>query len=273
MASDNRRKALGEVISLEAWHEPFSKADKKVDLFVDVAFTTGRLGGEEGSEVRFILGLRAAEVVVIVPPGEPAKVDRGSVKRDAPSTNVKLTASQATHKKTKAKGSASSALSNLKAKIAASGTIEGEVGAAEETRIAVTEAVQNMRLLHTLGADGNHRWTVSAVGEDPLHGRPWVSEKKPRLKVIDQRSDRTTGLAPVITVEIRCRREDLVISNIELKDLKGFADRVRRDNRRNREAAAQAVIRTRLFEEGLLGGDNEDRYAVMVLASIMAESD
>ncbi|MNL78616.1 hypothetical protein D3C87_2050490 [compost metagenome] len=77
-------------------------------------------------------------------------------------------------------------------------------------------------------------------------------------------------------MEVRCRREDLLITNLELKTPKrrkslfGKPDTAAEENN---VLAAHAVIRTRLFEEGLFRGESDDRYAVMTLASIQAESE
>lgn len=273
MSNDNRRRALGEVVSLEAWHAPFSKTEQKVDLCVDVAFLTGRLGGEAESEVWFELQLQQAEILVVIPPSEPAKVDVASVSRDAPQIEAKLSRDQTVKTKAKTKISGKTKLGLTSAKVDVQAEAETGLEADNSLRVAVVEAVKNMRLLHSLGPDGHHRWTVSTPDRTPLHGRPWNAAKSPRLKVIDQRTDRAKGLPPAIQVEVRCRREDLMISNIALKQIDGLGDRLRRDNRRNKEAAAEAVIRTRLFEEGLLAGDSSDRFAILTLASVTAQSD
>lgn len=271
MSNDNRRRALGEVVSLEAWHAPFSKAEKKVDLCVDVAFLSGRLGGEVHSEVWFVLQLRQAEVVVIIPATEPAKIDLNSVSRDTPQIEAKLSRDQTVRKNARAKVSSKAKLGvgGLGATVQAGA--EAGLESDDRTRISMVEAVKNMRLLYSL-SDGHPRWAISTADDAPLNGRPWDAVKAPRLKVIDTRADRTKGLPPSIQVEVRCRREDLVISDIRLKNIKGVGDRLRRDNPRNKLVAAEAVIRTRLFEEGLLKGDSDDRFAVLTLASIAAET-
>src|SRR5205823_1663756 len=82
--SSNRRRAFAEIVSLDAWHEPFSEASSKVDLHADVVFETARVGGEDDSPVRFRLSMRRAEVVIVIPEWEPVGVDKASVSRDNP---------------------------------------------------------------------------------------------------------------------------------------------------------------------------------------------
>ena len=270
---NNRSKTLSEIVSLEAWHDPFCKKNKSVDVHVDVAFLSGRLGGEDASEVRFVLELRQAEIVVIIPPTEPARVQTTSVSRDAPLVDGRLVREKKfrTEKKIKIEGAAKGGAKG----VSLSGAAGAGIGAVQTDQLQaeLTEAVRNMRILHSLGPDQQHRWNVSSITNDQsLIGRPWDAAAAPRLKVIDTRLDRERGLAPVVKVEVRCRREDLVISQIELKNCSGL-ELLKLGLGRNKEAAAEAVIRSRLLEEGLLSGDIEDRFAVLTLASIEAQSD
>jgi len=51
--SDNRRRLFAEVVSVEAWHDPFSPKVPKVNLCADVVFGEARVGGDIESPVRF----------------------------------------------------------------------------------------------------------------------------------------------------------------------------------------------------------------------------
>lgn len=270
----NWSKTLNEIVSLEAWHDPFNKKNKRVDVHVDVAFLSGRLGGEDASEVRFILELRQAEIVVMIPPTEPARVDPGSVSRDAPQVEAKLVREKKFKRETHTKLGGAAKMDGDGVSLSASTGAGVSAAKTDQLRSELTEAIKNMRILHSLGPDKQHRWSVASITKDgALTGRPWDASEAPRLKVIDTRPDRERGLAPVVKVEVRCRREDLIIRNIQLKNVTGLEDRLKRGSRRNREVAAEAVIRSRLLEEGLLSGDIEDRFAILTLAAIEAQSD
>ena len=65
MADDNRKRALADVVTVDAWHAEFSNDAPRVDLHIDVVFGVGRIGGGESAGVRFRLSLRRAEVVVV----------------------------------------------------------------------------------------------------------------------------------------------------------------------------------------------------------------
>lgn len=47
--SNNRTRVLGEVLSLDAWHDPFRCNGETSGVFVELSFHEGRLGGEESN--------------------------------------------------------------------------------------------------------------------------------------------------------------------------------------------------------------------------------
>src|SRR2546423_71274 len=104
---DNRRRAFADVVSIDAWHPPFSDQVSRVDLHADVVFGTARIGGENESAVRFRLSVKRAEIVVVVPDSEPVGVDRSSVSRDAPEFEGRLTEIVERTSQASLKGSAS----------------------------------------------------------------------------------------------------------------------------------------------------------------------
>lgn len=283
MSDHNHRRAFSEVVSLEAWHDSFCEAVEAADLHVAVAFLTGRLGGRPEDEVRFQLSLKRAEVLVIVPPGEPARVDPRSVSRDGPMRTIETSQSLTTNSKTSAQGSA-----NLSAKLTdlAAGlglAINAEESTNRELALKIASQIKGMAVQHSTTGEGHHQWSVtpppdlgrprpSAGPSGVLSGAPWDGGADKRLTVVDTRANRDRGLAPSIRVEIRCRREDLHISDIELKDEKAWREIKRKPNQRNKIAAAEAIIRSRLFSEGLFRDDFDERYATMTLASITAQS-
>ena len=70
--SDNRKRALADLVTIDVWHDDFGK--RRVNLHADVVFGTARVGGESESQVRFRLSVKRAEVVVIVPDFEPVSI-------------------------------------------------------------------------------------------------------------------------------------------------------------------------------------------------------
>ncbi|WP_199084650.1 hypothetical protein [Bosea sp. ASV33] len=267
--SDNRRRALAEVASLEAWHESFTSSRKAAALHVDVSFDVGRIGGEEGSGVRFRLALRRAEVVVIIPPGEPASIDPTSVSRD--NRSVKVSTQKTVSSKEKREVGANALLKAdqhlVKGRLAAKAFYA--LGGKSQTLIKIAENATAMRIRHKLDSEGNHCWTIEPSAEQALSGKPWSADKAPRAKVNDDRPKGSPSLAPSVRVELRCRREDLLITDIQIDrpGWKALGDPFGR----NKELAAEAVIRTRLAQAGLLTGDISDPFAMITVSATIAE--
>lgn len=272
MSRHNRTRSLADIVGIQAWHKQFSRNKRKADLHIDVVFLAGRMGGGTTGDVRFKLSLKSAEVVVVIPPLEPLKVDIASVARDAPQQDVNLTNTVKSSRKSKGKAQAELKVNFTRPRVALEGGGSKETADSQERVTAVTQQLQGMTLVHSQTAEGDHRWTVTPNGSSTLLGRPWDATKRPRLKLVDQRSNRDDPLSPTVRVEVRCRREDLEITDIHLSD-ESLMDVIKAGgSQRNRQAAAEALIRTRLFEEGLVSGDMRDPYALMVLADIQAES-
>ncbi|QDH72089.1 hypothetical protein [Brevundimonas sp. M20] len=267
---------MAEIVTLEAWHEKFDGATERADLHVNVAFTAGRIGGKATDKVRFRLMLKQAEVVIVIPPSEPAKVDPRSVRRDTRAREGVATQTRETDLQ-------GSTTAGGKLKLGASGVEAGldfdasaAASAKAATSVIVTEALREMMVVHGLDEDGtSHRWTITPAIGDELVGQPWRSEEEPRLTVVDMRVDRDRHIPPSIRVEVRCRREDLIITDIVMTDEAKWSVLQLNPQHRNRMAAAEAYLRNRLFEERLLegaDGDMSNPFARMTLAVVLAES-
>ena len=216
MSDNNRRRALAEVVSIDAWHDEFTSTTLKVALHVDVVFETGRIGGETESPVRFRLNVKQADVVVVIPESEPLKVEKKSVSRDAPQIL---------------------------------GGIAETIELATDASIEATDISAALRLISVTQSntpDGQYRWSLRPCQGKVLEGRPWNANESPRLQIIDQRKDPRKGIPPTLRAEVRCRREDLLITEITLKDSSILEKAKNKIGFRNRFAAAEAYIRDRL---------------------------
>jgi len=270
--SDNRKRAFADVVTIDAWHDDFDDDRCRVDLHADVVFGTARVGGEAESPVRFRLSVKHAEVVVVIPDTEPVSVDRKSVSRDSPELEAHLTAIVEESSQLHGKGTVSASASSVA--LAASAAIEGGAQASRSAskKIEVSGAIQLMLVRQSKTAEGYYRWSIEPRAIKALEGRPWDAVKQPRLTLVDRRKDRSKGIPPSVRVEVRCRREDLSIDDLEIKD-EGIWEAVkRRAGFRNRMAAAISYIRDHLSAEGLEVRNIEDAFGHVTLASVTAES-
>lgn len=269
----NQKQGLADVVTVDAWHDAFGNGAETADLHVDVVFMSGRFGGRAQEDVRFRLSLKAAEVVVVLPAHEPAAIDPRSVSRDAPSMSGQDNETRKSSRQASAnlglKGDA--AATGMSA--AASAGLEAGAAVSRERTLEITRAITGMTATQSRTDDGDYRWTVTPTIGAVLEGRPWSSDV-PRLAIRDLRTDPALTLPPALRVEVRCRREDLHISDIALRDEGRWNVMKLSPHHRNKMKAAEALIRTRLFEEGLMTGteDLSDPYARMTLTVVAVES-
>ena len=270
---DNRRRAFADVVSIDAWHDPFGSDAGAVDLHADIVFGTARVGGEPESAVRFRLSIKRAELVVIIPETEPVKIDRNSVARGAKGPDGKMVETFETSAQGHMKAVASSSIGPTNV----SGATSAEIGAAANIqaskKIEITATVEFMKVTQSKTADDNYRWTIEPGQQRTLDGRPWDGVKEPRLKLIDLRANRSKGIPPSVRVEVRCRREDLAIEELEAKDVNAWQLLTARAGFSNRLAAAESYIRDRLAEEGFQIRNLEEKFAELVLGAVTAEFD
>jgi len=268
---NNRKRAFAEVVSVEAWHKAFSTDNAKADLHADVVFGTARIGGEAESAVRFRLRMKRADIVVVISETEPVEVEKQSVSRDSPQLHAHFS-------KTSDRLSGIAAGANAGAKASADGVaISIQAQASARTEITKTEKIELsgdlglMKVTQSKTSDGHYRWTIEALVDGYLDGRPWDGANAPRLKLIDRRRDPGRGIPPSVRVEVRCRREDIEILDLKIKDEGIWAGAKAKVGFQNRMKAAEAYIRDQLAREGLQVDNINDIFGELTFASTTAE--
>ncbi len=272
MNQRNRKRSLADVVGVEAWHDGFSAKSGKAKLHIDVVFGKARMGSVPSDRVQFRLALKQAEVVIVIPPGEPLGVDPASVVRDAPEVKGVMT-----HRSETENGAALDAGLRLGIDPA---TLGGKVklGASARRKTSQRQVLESaaklagLEVKHMRNSEGEHRWIIGPGVGALLDGRPWPSDK-PRLKLVDRRAASFRALEPTVRVEVRCRREDLEIIDIRFKDIARQQAFLCREGRRNRIAAAEALIRSHLLQEGLIDpkADLSDDFLELTLADTIVE--
>lgn len=270
----NRQRIFTEVVTIDAWHQEFSSRGMQVDLHADVVFGEGRIGGEADSPVRFRLQIKRAQLVLVVPETEPVKIDKNSVWRTGIAEQGKQTKTIAEQTRNERSFNA-----GLGFKAGPSG-IEGSVdvkasGQAQNTRDTQTKATIEqdycaIDILCKPDGSGSYLWEFRGKDGAPLRNRPFDPIKNPLLRLIDIRSQGSNSLPPSVRLELRCRREDLVIEDIVVKDGSLFDNLKKLAGHDPKMRAAEAYIRTKLRELGLTVGEIADPYAKLTLASTTA---
>lgn len=268
--SGNRRRLFADLVNIDAWHEPFGVA-ACVDLHADVVFGSARLGGEAESPIRFRLKAKRAEVLVVVPDTEPLAVDKKSVSRDAPNIRVNDGDMVKRGKTLKAKAGIVGHITQKKAALGLDAVASAESELSSEHTTEVTRESGQMRVMQSKTGDGYYRWILEPADGSYLYGRPWDASQVSRLKLIDLRADKSSPIPPCVRVEVRCKREDLEIEGLVLKDETLWQSVQARVGYQNRVAAAEAYIRNKLAQEGLEVRNFDDLFGDLTLGSVIAE--
>ncbi len=252
---DNRKKALAGVVSIEVWHAEFTKGRRTVNLHVDVTFKEGRIGAEAESPVTFRLNLMRAEIVAIVPENEPCEIPRNSVDRDS-GYPKQLTVSTSEHER-----------HTKQAKISKKPSVGKKH---QETHgLRVSAKMSPLTITHSISEDGFHCWQVHDPIGETLRGKPWDASRQPRLKIKDTRRDASRGIPPSVRVQVRCRREDMKITDITRKKDTPLKNMIHG----NRMAAAEAYIKEQLqLIEFDASGDIRLPFTEIVVADVFAEN-
>ena len=258
------------MVTIEAWHDDFGKP--RVNLHADVVFGTARLGGEAESPVRFRLRVKRAEVIVIVPDSEPVSIDRLSVSRDSPELHGRLKEAFAKKSQGGVKGGLSASLSKLGFSGKASAEAQAEATVSASKEFEMSGDVPLISVTQSKTADGHYRWSLEPHNSRALEGRPWDAMQQPRLALQDNRKDRSSGIPPTVRVEVHCKREDLEIEDLVIKDESQWKAVKRGLGSGNKMAAAESYIRDRLMSEGLDVVNIEDVFGQITLGSVIAES-
>ncbi|SCX79964.1 hypothetical protein [Rhizobium sp. NFACC06-2] len=266
----NRKRILSEVISLEAWQQPGGNPSQ-VNLHADVVFKEGRIGGEEASKIRFRLSVRRAELIVIIPENEPLVAIPSSVARD--SIAIEGTKTSRVHRTSGMSSSAklSSKLSTLGVRAELDGNINASMNSDAEEVFEKKQLLRPISVEQSLTVDGHYRWEMFSEVNSVLRGRPWKVIEEPRLTLVDKRVDQRKGIPPVVNIRVRCLREDIVISDISIKDEGKWSMIKSGSFFKNKLIAAQAYIRSMLVSEGLNSGDLSDPFCSIDLAYIAVD--
>ena len=117
-----------------------------------------------------------------------------------------------------------------------------------------------MRVAHSRTKEG-YLFRIEPNRGDRLDGQPWSADI-PRAKLRDTKADRKRGEPPEVTIDIRCRREDLIIEDIQFKDT-SFIDFLKLP--RAKRIAVEQYIKAEIERVGLYCGDLAEPFSRIVL--------
>lgn len=271
MARDtNERRALSSLFSVDAWTVKADE-DGRTSLCVDVTFSVAKMGGDGKAPVSFVLRLRRAEIVVIMPVMGEYVVDPQTVARLLPGKK-KVERSYKMSREGAVEAGLSIGAKGVSGKMGA----EGKVSASESVEVSSERLIRDILSKHGKTHDGHYAWElVPSKSDSVLEGPAWDATEEPRFGMVDKRSakrkadDARNQIPPVIKVQVRCRREDLDIDDIRVADEEKQIWLSQRKQQDKRLAAAESYIRNALIEVGLMPPDLSGDYVELVLADCL----
>lgn len=260
--TNNPRRALAETVSLIAWQSEFDGKTALADLFIDVTFDEGRIGGEDaGAPVRFRLSLRQAEVHINRDLAGVLNFPPAHLARRQPTTGTRT---KTVERKGTIKGNIDGSMSFTGLSGGVGGAAAGEVAFADKAEL--TQPVATMEVTHRATADG-YAFVIRPRSGDRLEGPAWSTEL-PKAKIHDSGHKRKRGEPPDVRVELRCRREDLIIENVEFVDSQALPfwklDRAK-------QVAIEQYLKEELSRVGFDVGTLSEPFAQLILADVTPE--
>ncbi|WP_375264208.1 hypothetical protein [Palleronia sp.] len=272
---DNKRRSLGRLAITRAWFDPIpDRSPPRYSFHMDVTFQQERLGGGPNDPVRFQVGLKRCELVVMLPRGEERlKIDPRTIAVGQTTTDVTIR---------RATSATSEVSAGAGLGVGASGATGSANFSAKAKRSRSVEATSEEILPVLLGTrsestDGHQSWNIARMdGAEVLEGLLWNANKdEPRFELIDGRPpavrdrEERTGLHATVTIEVRCKRQDLEVTEVSLTDPEESKTFARLTNRRKATKVAEAFIKKKLQEEGLRVGDVHEQYSDMVIGDLI----
>jgi len=251
----NNPRGFAETVSIEAWRTPFDQTTGVADLHVDVVFGEGRIGSHK-TPVHFRMRLTRAEVRLVR--------DGLSVLRFKPETLARapmLSSEKSSTVKTKTRGRLAGALEATAQRVGVSFKASGSAERTHEDKMTSTVVVGAMEFQHRVIEDG-YAFSITPTVGAVLKGQPWDPDL-PRVSIRDSGHPRGRDEPPEPRVEVRCRREDLVIEDIHFTDREeGFFSRLDKA----KQLAVEAYLRDQVLRLGVDVGDMSHPFTEILLA-------
>lgn len=246
------QQPLAELVALDPW---FSSEDGNLNLrlHVDATFGSAAFRGSSSAPVCFTLKLKAAQIVVIVPPTEPVEIVRSSVARDNDLPVVTQSLKHRRSQTAKVGTEIALDLSLRKPNAAANLTDKGSTEKATELATQLDRTGGTLAVQHGLTTEGHHRWSITPAGSAFLRGKPWEAKTAPRMTLRKRRAAKKSkdSIGATVFIEVHCDPRDLTPTNIEITNKREFAALKKQPGYRNREAAVSAAIMAQITQRGL----------------------
>jgi len=241
-----------DAVALEAWAEA-AEVGGQHQVCVDLTFKLAVMGDDPESNLTFVLGIKKAELIFVLPSDSNCAVVPNSVVRDGGRENVEVTNEIGSELTKTGKIASRVSIANLApgAGLASESGFSGR----DYDKTKIVEKLPKIKSLH-LSDGGQHSWIIRpGVEGQILEGKVWSQENMRRLNVNILAGK--SKIEPFCKIEVKCRADDLSITDIKIKRPK-FGDFVKLRNK-NKEKAVEAFLVNFLHEKGLLEKTIQDK--------------
>ena len=248
--NSNTSRVLREIVSLEAWHDPFTVDYPTVEFFASIRFNTSRFGGESGDKIQFTLTLKNARLVVIPDESGILNIPNRHVRRDKRQVSVTSETTRASTQEISADASASAELSDGKPKTNVK--LNAKAKAANSDGQTKTMKQSERGIISEHAKDGDqHSWLFSPAMGSILDGHGWPDESRIlKLKHTIPTAIESEHFPPYVKVQVKCFANDLNIDKVQYLD-KQNRDWLPFGNGKKLDLAKE-LIKEELQKEGLL---------------------
>jgi len=263
----NTYRALN-FVSLQAWLE--ASEGNLANLHVDVVFRKGVFGEADQDRVRFRAALKRCEVVAVVPSNSRYRPILSSIARPKVESSFSRSVLQERGVQSGVAGSIKGGTnSSLGLTAATSAQATGSIERSNVERTEQNEFYESTSLVqHFKCSDGCQGWEVLSTIDKPLSGSPWDAVNDARM-TLQTNPDNVPEDAPPVRIEIRCRREDIEIFDLEAKDQNVWQRVKKKMNCDLYIAAAEQFIKDELVKNGFPRLNVVEPFAEVVVADII----
>jgi hypothetical protein len=129
-----------------------------------------------------------------------------------------------------------------------------------KSRAAVT--TREIEVNHRLDPEGCHRWEMLPAAQNALFGSGWDAATSPRFAL---KKPKKSKISRSLIFQVRCLREDIRITNIEIISEESKNIKIFEPSNRSKMVAAEAFIKKKLADAGLISGDMSNPFADVCL--------
>lgn len=262
----NQTKILSEVVDIDAWHEPLS-IDKSSAVFVEVAFKEARIGGND-SDFPYTFKMKLKKALLSIKLEDPLEIDKSSIARsnqELEATISKIRTARNALEETSG-GSIQITPSAIAAQLTTGSITKSDI--TEEDSIQIVQSLPAIAISSRPSTQREHFWAMEATFRPHMEGQPWDPLSPPRMHV--KPLVKIGKLHPAISVQLTCAFEDVIIEDIQLKEINFKALAKEAVGWREREKVAIQHLKVLLMNAELEVSDLENRFENLVLAELFA---